>query len=153
MLGKAYTFVAGPISYFGDRKLKTNHMPNSSARSARESAAPGAIATQDAINTTVISGGSKLNGNFSSSENIRFDGAIHGELSCEKKLVIGREGRVEGDVKAKEAFIMGQVKGNIHISGLLHLEKNAVVRGNILAGVISIEDGAVYDGICKVGVQ
>lgn len=128
-------------------------MPNSSSRSARESAASGAMPAQDAINTAVISAGSKLNGNFSSSENIRFDGFIQGNLSCEKKLVIGRDGRVEGDIKAKEAFIMGQVTGNINVPGALHLEKHAAVRGNILAGIISIEDGAIYDGTCKVGVQ
>jgi cytoskeletal protein CcmA (bactofilin family) len=128
-------------------------MPNSSSRSARESAAQGSITAQDGSNTTVISAGSKLDGNLFSSENVRFDGFIQGDLSCEKKLVVGKEGRVGGMVKAKEAVIMGQVTGDINVSGSLHLEKHAVVRGNILAGVLSIEDGAVYDGTCKVGAQ
>lgn len=128
-------------------------MPNSSSRSARESAAQGSITAQDGSNTTVISAGSKLDGNLFSSENVRFDGFIQGDLSCEKKLVVGKEGKVGGMVKAKEAVIMGQVTGDINVSGSLHLEKHAVVRGNILAGVLSIEDGAVYDGTCKVGAQ
>ena len=128
-------------------------MPNSSSRSARENTNLGSNANQEGITTTVISPGSRLDGNFRCSENIRFDGQITGDLSCEKKLVMGVEGRVEGAVKAKEAVIMGKVIGNITVTGSLHLDKNAVVHGNITAGVLSIEDGAVYDGTCKVGTE
>lgn len=128
-------------------------MPNSSSRSAKENAGIGANPNQEGITTTVISPGSKFDGNFQCSENIRFDGHIIGDLSCEKKLVMGKDGRVEGDIKAREAVIMGKVTGNITIIGSLHLDKHAVVRGNISAGVLSIEDGAVYDGNCKVGME
>ena len=128
-------------------------MSNSSSRSARETANLGPNANQDGITTTVISPGSKLDGNFRCSENVRFDGHISGDLSCEKKLVMGLDGRVEGAVKAREAVIMGKVIGNITVAGSLHLDKHAVVHGNIVAGVLSIEDGAVYDGICKVGME
>lgn len=128
-------------------------MPNSSSRSAKENAGLGSSANQDGINTTVISPGSRLDGNFQCSENVRFDGQLLGDLSCEKKLVIGKDGKVEGSIKAREAVIMGKVQGNISISGALHLDKHAVIRGNITAGVLSIEDGAVYDGSCKTGIE
>lgn len=127
------------------------NMSNGSARSAKELTPGNTAAAQDGVNTTVISVGSKIEGNFQSTENIRFDGYLHGDLACERKLVVGKDGRVEGNVKAKEAVIMGSITGDLSISGLLHLEKSASVRGNIKAGVLSIEEGASYDGICKIG--
>jgi cytoskeletal protein CcmA (bactofilin family) len=102
----------------------------------------------DSSGSCVISQGTKIEGNFQSSENVRLDGEVLGDFSCEKKLVIGRDGRVEGSIHAREAMIMGFVNGDIDVSGLLQLDKTAQVKGNIKAGSLAIEDGARFDGIC-----
>jgi cytoskeletal protein CcmA (bactofilin family) len=46
---------------------------------------------------------------------------------------------------------MGTVVGDLFISGLLQLDKTAVINGNITTVAISVEEGARYDGRCKVG--
>ncbi|MCB9080389.1 MAG: polymer-forming cytoskeletal protein [Lewinellaceae bacterium] len=99
----------------------------------------------------VIAGGTKIEGNFQSAENVRLDGTIVGDFSCDKKLVVGKEGTVDGNIRARDAVILGTVKGDMTISGLLHLERSAHITGNITTGSLNVEEGARYDGHCKVG--
>ncbi len=101
----------------------------------------------------VVSKGTTIEGDFLSSENIRLDGGVNGQLKCEKRLVVGETGRVEGKVEAAEAVIMGQVKGNVSVSGTLHLMGTAKIEGDISAHFLTVEEGAAYNGKCQVGGQ
>lgn len=105
----------------------------------------------DGFSSCVIAQGTKIEGNFQSGENVRLDGVVVGDFSCDKKLVVGKDGRIEGRIKARDAMIMGTVGGDIEVSGLLQLDKTAVVTGNIIASNLAIEDGARFDGVCKMG--
>ena len=109
------------------------------------------ITPSDGFSSCVIAQGTKIEGNFQSGENVRLDGVVIGDFSCEKKLVLGKEGRVEGHIRARDAMVMGFVSGDVDVSGLLQLDKTAVVTGNITAANLAIEDGARFDGICKMG--
>ena len=99
----------------------------------------------------VIAQGTNIEGDFKTSENVRIDGTIKGNISCDKKLVLGRSALIEGKLIAKEAVIMGNVKGNVHIHGLLKLENSAAIQGDIVAKKMTVEEGAVIDGISKIG--
>ena len=109
------------------------------------------ITSSDVFSSCVIAQGTKIEGNFQSGENVRLDGMVIGDFSCEKKLVVGKEGRVEGHIKARDAMIMGFVSGDVEVTGILQLDKTAVVTGNIIAANLAIEDGARFDGVCKMG--
>jgi len=121
-------------------------MPKAASKSTRESGTFG----QESFNTCVIATGTKIEGNFQSAENIRLDGEIVGDLSCEKKLVLGPSGRIQGNVNAREAVVMGVVTGDLDIKGSLHLDRTASVKGNVSAALLSIEEGASYNGTCEV---
>ena len=98
----------------------------------------------------VISSGTKIEGNFHSKESIRLDGTVHGDLHCEKKMIVGPQGRLEGNLKAQDAVIMGHVDGDLEVMGLLTLESSALVIGNINAGRIQVLEGARYEGRCQI---
>lgn len=108
------------------------------------------ITPSEGFSSCVIAQGTKIEGNFQSGENVRLDGAVLGEFSCDKKLVVGKEGRIEGSIRARDAMIMGYVNGDVEVSGLLQLDKTALVTGKITAGNLSIEEGARFDGFCKM---
>ena len=99
----------------------------------------------------LISKGTKIEGKFKSAENLRLDGKIVGEVHCEKKLVMGKGSLIEGSIIAAEAVILGHVVGDMTIHGVLHLHTSAKIKGNIHAKSLKVEEGAVYDGECKVG--
>ncbi|HMQ45905.1 MAG TPA: polymer-forming cytoskeletal protein [Saprospiraceae bacterium] len=99
----------------------------------------------------IVSKGASVEGMFHSAENVRLDGRIKGDLKCDKRLVMGESGTVEGTVLAQEAVIMGNIKGNITINGTLSLMKTARIEGDIKAQSITVEEGALYNGKCQIG--
>jgi cytoskeletal protein CcmA (bactofilin family) len=101
--------------------------------------------------TCVISQGSNIEGQFNSKENVRLDGKIIGDVICENRLVMGESGTVEGTIKANEAVIMGTIKGNVNVTTTLYLKASAKINGNITAKLLSVEEGAMYNGECRIG--
>lgn len=113
-------------------------------------ASKNAIPTSSSANC-VVAKGTKIEGNFRSPENIRMDGAIVGEVRCDKKLVMGEDSSVEGKVFAQDAVVMGKIKGDIVIAETLHLQNTAKIEGNITAKFMIVDEGAVFNGDCKIG--
>ncbi len=107
--------------------------------------------SKDSKLNCVIAKGTKIEGNIRSSESIRLDGVLIGDVVCDKKVVIGAKGRVEGKIKASDAYIMGAVDGEMVISGTLQLESSARVKGNLSAKKLIVDEGATMDGDFKIG--
>jgi len=101
--------------------------------------------------TTVIAKGTLIEGKFSCTENVRLDGAIHGEVKVDKRLVMGDGSYVQGNINARDAAIKGKIKGDIHVKEALHLMDTAVIEGNISAKTMVVDEGARYNGSCKIG--
>jgi len=99
----------------------------------------------------VVAKGTKIEGNFRSPENIRLDGTVVGEVRCDKKLVMGEESLVEGKLFAQDAVVMGSVRGDLYVTETLHLQSTAKIQGNISTKYLIVDEGAVFNGDCKVG--
>lgn len=127
------------------RKSKSNSNANKNASFNNSSNG------SDKGSTTVIAKGTKIEGQFNCTQNVRLDGIILGEVKCDSRLVMGESGRIEGKIKTKDADIMGTIEGEIHVDGLLHLQSTARVNGTITAGDMKVEQGARYTGKCQVG--
>lgn len=110
-----------------------------------------ANAAKDSQDTCVVAAGTTVDGKFSASENVRLDGLIKGEVKCSQRLVMGESGRVEGNIRTKDAIIMGNVEGELVVEGTLHLKGTSFVRGSITAKFMVVDEGARYVGDCKVG--
>jgi len=103
--------------------------------------------------TCVIAPGTRIEGKFTTTEDVRLDGVIVGEVDCEKRIVMGESGKVEGNIKTVDSTVKGKVKGEIKVSGTLHLHETANIDGTIIARKMVVESGASYSGECKVGDQ
>lgn len=101
--------------------------------------------------TTVIAQGTELEGKFSCSDSVRLDGTIKGEVRVSKRLVMGNDGRVVGNIWATDAVIKGRINGDLVVSESLHLTETAVIEGNIAAKTMQVDEGARYNGTCKIG--
>ena len=99
----------------------------------------------------MVAKGTKIEGLFRSTENVRIDGTLVGDVFCEKKLVLGQEGQIEGKLNSLDAVIMGHIKGEVKIDGILQLVSTAFIEGNIIARKMIVEEGARYSGECKIG--
>ncbi|MBD3638294.1 MAG: polymer-forming cytoskeletal protein [Crocinitomicaceae bacterium] len=95
--------------------------------------------------------GTKIKGDVNTDSNFRLDGYLEGTLKTSGKLVIGVNGKVEGEVNCANADIEGELHGNINVEGLLMLKATARITGNISAGKIGVENGAEFNGKCNMG--
>lgn len=102
-------------------------------------------------NATLIAAGTTFKGDISSSNDLRIDGTIQGNVHCAAKVIIGAGGLVEGHINGMHAEVAGQVQGNITIKELLQLKGACSVNGNIVAAKLLIEPTATFNGNCQMG--
>lgn len=101
--------------------------------------------------TCMIAKGTLIEGKFTSSEDAQINGTIKGEVLCKKRLLVGPTGWLEGTIHTHSATIKGHIKGTIIVQGVLHLHSTAKIDGTILAAALQVEEGAQYNGDCKIG--
>ena len=89
-----------------------------------------------------------VTGNISASTDIRIDGILQGNLDCQGKVIIGEQGRVQGDIKAVNAEIT--VCGNIVVADTLVLKSSSFLEGNITVTTLVIEPNAHLNGQCSM---
>lgn len=97
----------------------------------------------------LIAKGTHIEGKISAKEHLRIDGSLEGDVHCEQRLVLGKEGRITGNVQVQAAVIAGQLIGDLRVEGSLQLTGTARVEGNISAKHLVVEEGAVYHGRCS----
>lgn len=100
---------------------------------------------------TIISNGVKVDGKLSSNGNIRFDGAIQGDIICEGDVTIGDQGEVYGKVNGNSITIGGKIEGAINAKEKLILESKANLKGDVFTKILVVEAGARFDGKSNMG--
>jgi cytoskeletal protein CcmA (bactofilin family) len=100
---------------------------------------------------TAISAGSTIKGDLSCTGDVRIDGTLIGNLSCESKIIIGPKGAIEGNISGNTAEIMGHVRGNIIMSGQLILLGKSVIEGDLHINKLQIAAEVVFNGKCCMG--
>ncbi len=99
----------------------------------------------------VIANGTQLEGNVITNGDIRVDGVVKGNIVSKAKVIVGREGRVDGNITCSNIEIEGHVSAeSLNVSNLISLKATANMAGNITAGKIAIEPGAEFSGNCKM---
>ena len=94
--------------------------------------------------------GAIIKGDMTVITSIRIDGTVEGNINCAAKLVLGESGKIIGDILSQHAEIEGHVEGELVIQERLVLKNTARISGNIQTQSIIIEEGALFDGICKM---
>ena len=107
--------------------------------------------TENTSVVNMIGSGTTINGDIQSKGDIRVDGTLKGSVTTEGKVVLGKEGVIEGDVVCKNADVSGILKAKITVSQLLSLKTSAKLNGDITANKLSIEPGAEFTGSCSMG--
>lgn len=101
----------------------------------------------------LIATGTTIKGEINTTCDIRIDGTIEGIVTSKGKVVIGDNGLVNGEIKAANVDIMGAVKGEINATDTLSLKSSGKIDGNIKTTTLIIEQGAQFNGNCKMGAD
>lgn len=106
-----------------------------------------------ASNLNLISDGTTIKGSIVSSSDTRLGGSFEGELQVEGTVVVTGGGMVDGLIQAENITVVGSVKGQINAEKKVTLTSNANVDGTIQANHLVIEEGAVFNGKCRMGTK
>ncbi len=102
---------------------------------------------KQAEGSTVIGKSVTIKGDISGKEDLYLDGRLEGTITLpDSRLTIGPNARINADLSAGDVVIYGFVEGNIRAAGRIELRDSAVVRGDIVAERLSIEENASMKG-------
>jgi cytoskeletal protein CcmA (bactofilin family) len=101
--------------------------------------------------TGFVGNGTTLTGEANFKGMLRVDGALSGRVSSQDgTLIISTNGRVDANVEVAVAQIYGTVNGDITATKRIEMGRVAKVTGNIQTPALVIENGAIFEGSCRM---
>ena len=98
-----------------------------------------------------VGGGTVVTGEANFKAMMRIDGHMSGRVSSTSgTLIVGANGKVDANIEVAVAIIHGTINGDIIATQRLELGRAAKVNGNIQTPSLVIEQGAVFEGSCKM---
>jgi cytoskeletal protein CcmA (bactofilin family) len=88
----------------------------------------------------------EIKGEIKSDEYLTVEGKIQGNINVSKTLTIGKDGYVDGEIKADEVKIHGKAEGKITANSRLEISSRGNFSGSIKSEKLVIEEGAVFKG-------
>jgi cytoskeletal protein CcmA (bactofilin family) len=93
-----------------------------------------------------------IKGDVSGGGKVYLDGELEGSVELpDASLTVGPGGRIRANLQARSIVVQGRVDGNLYGIERVELKKSAVLVGDIFTPRIVIEDGALLEGIVRVG--
>ena len=102
-------------------------------------------------NLNSLAPGTRIEGTIHAENDIRIDGTITGKLYCSAKVIIGPTGKINGEIQCQSAMIEGQFEGTLQVTDALQIMEKAKVSGELTAGRLIVQPGAVINGSFDMG--
>jgi len=97
--------------------------------------------------TAVLGPSITINGTLAGDEDLVVEGRVDGEISFPKHTVtVSTSGKIKADMKCKNIFVDGQVRGNLYGEEVVVIRASGKVNGNAVAPRVSLEDGCHFHG-------
>ncbi|KAB7528691.1 polymer-forming cytoskeletal protein [Flagellimonas olearia] len=93
----------------------------------------------------------KIKGDITSEADFRIDGKLEGNVKTSGKVVIGKDGYINGKVECVNADIEGKFNGELSVAELLSLKASAIIEGTVSVSKLAVEPGATFNAACTMG--
>lgn len=100
---------------------------------------------------SIIGPGMKVIGDCDADGAIRVEGSVTGNIRAGKAVVVGRDGRVDGDIFTQDAVIAGIVTGTLRAESRLEVQASSRIEGEVIAARMQLEEGAMLNGTIQMG--
>lgn len=77
------------------------------------------------------------------------NGDFEGKIYSAKKIYVEKDAKVKGEIAATELELKGNVSGNCYVKGHVTLLAGSRIDGKLYYGDITIESGAVLNGLSE----
>jgi cytoskeletal protein CcmA (bactofilin family) len=100
---------------------------------------------------SIVGSGMKVNGDVETEGTIRIEGRVEGTVRAGKAVVVGKDGKIKGDIFTQDAVVGGEVNGTIVAESRIELQATCVVDGEIRARRIQLDEGGRVNGKVHTG--
>lgn len=102
------------------------------------------------VSRNMIGQGTKIIGDVISEGDLRIDGELEGTLKTNGRVIIGKEGYINGKIECNNADVEGKFSGELMVNNVLTAKSTANITGNVVVGQISTEPGASFNATCNM---
>ena len=97
---------------------------------------------------TVIAEGVTIEGKINSPGSTRIDGTVKGDIISDKEVIIGKEAKVNANVKTRNAIIAGSFHGEMNATGEVEISATGKFVGNLVQkeALLTIAKGGLFKG-------
>ena len=133
-----------------DTSYQTPPLTSTVSRAISESEAL-ARDIKEGILTGFVGNGTLVTGEAAFKGMLRIDGRLSGNINSQDgTLIVGTGGQVDADIEVAVAIIHGAVNGDIIATKRIEIGRSSRVIGNIQAPTLIIEQGAIFEGNCRM---
>ena len=95
--------------------------------------------------------GTEFSGELRFRDVLRVDGRLKGRVVSDNMLIIGETGQVDAEIDCGVVSIRGKVSGQVHGRQRIELLAGCRVLATLVTPKLVIEDGAFFQGDCRMG--
>ena len=100
---------------------------------------------------SIIGPGMKVIGDLETDGTVRIEGRVEGNVRAGKAVVIGKDGAVHGNVVTQDAVVSGRLHGILTAESRLELQATSRIEGEVHARRMQLEEGAILNGTVEMG--
>lgn len=104
------------------------------------------LADRVSTSPTLIGTGSRFTGDLECDNDLMVGGTVVGDGDVRGALTLSEGGRWEGEIRAGNAVIAGEVQGSVCVAEKLELRASARIRGSLKARSLAVAKGAIIEG-------
>ena len=91
-----------------------------------------------------------ITGDIISEADFRIDGTLEGSIKTSGKVVIGKDGIINGIIVCTFADIEGKFNGKLEVKETLSLKSSSQLEGEAVIGKLIVEAGAIFNAKCSM---
>ena len=92
----------------------------------------------------------EIHGDVKVSGSLLIYGKVFGNIHSNGTVQTANGSVVNGNISARDASISGKVDGDLDIEKKVTLGDTSYLSGNLKASILTIEEGAKFDGVCSM---
>ena len=93
----------------------------------------------------ILSSSTIVNGHLTFLTDVHIDCEAFGKIESRKKIIIGKNGYLKGEIYSRDLVVFGSIEGEIVVLETLTIHAGSNIRGIISAGRMELKDGAVLN--------
>lgn len=102
---------------------------------------------------TIVGADSHFEGKLTFERTAKINGKFDGEITGKGELQVAQNALCKADVRAGAVAVDGRIEGNVQAGDTVRLNGSGVVKGDISAAKMVMQEGASFYGMCAVGPE